>query len=85
VNVSVQQQDGAVVVAVQDNGPGIPAEHRDRVFEPFFTTGRPGATLGLGLTVTRLLATGHGGQLVLASDPGQGDGARFEMSLPAAR
>ena len=84
VDISVLQQDGAIVVAVQDNGPGIPAEHRDRVFEPFFTTGRPGATLGLGLTVARLLATGHGGQLVLASDPGQGDGARFEMRLPAA-
>jgi signal transduction histidine kinase len=84
VEVSVQKQDGAVVVTVRDNGPGIPPEHRDRVFEPFFTTGRPGATLGLGLTVARLLAAEHGGRLVLAGDPGPDGGACFELRLPDA-
>jgi two-component system, NtrC family, sensor kinase len=84
VDVSVQKRDGAVVVAVQDNGPGIPAEHRDRIFEPFFTTGRAGATLGLGLTVARLLAAEHGGQLVLAGGAAPEVGARFEIRLPAA-
>jgi len=83
VEISVGRQDVAIVVAVQDNGPGIPSEDRDRIFEPFFSTLRPGATLGLGLTVARLIAADHGGQLVLADAPGAG-GARFEIRLPAA-
>lgn len=83
VEMSVVRHDGSIVVAVQDNGPGIPPEYRDRIFEPFFSTHRPGATLGLGLTSARLLAAEHGGQLVLADAP-QSGGARFEIRLRAA-
>jgi signal transduction histidine kinase len=65
-------QDGdCVVVEVQDDGPGIPAELQSRVFDPFFTTKPPGHGAGLGLTITlNIVAQKHGGQMELASRPG---------------
>ena len=51
--------DGGVVVAVCDSGAGIPREHIESVFEPFWTTRREG--LGLGLAVCRLIVQAHGG------------------------
>jgi signal transduction histidine kinase len=60
----------AVLLTVQDTGPGIPAAALARVFEPFFTT-KPEGT-GLGLAVARKLLEGAGGHLVLESEPGRG-------------
>ena len=64
---------------VEDDGPGVPREARDRLFEPFFTT-KPGGT-GLGLAVSRTLARAHGGDLRLVDGEA---GARFELLLPRA-
>ena len=72
--------DGRVVVAVRDAGVGIPPEHRDAVFEPFWTTRREG--LGLGLAVCRSIVQAHGGTIAVAPNPGRGVTFRFE--LPAA-
>jgi signal transduction histidine kinase len=72
--------DGRVELAVSDSGPGVPADLRDRVFEPFFTT-RPRGT-GLGLAVARQIVEAHGGQIAVADGPR--GGARFTISLPAA-
>lgn len=59
----------AITLAVRDFGCGIPPEHRERLFEPFFTTRSRGT--GLGLPIARRLAEGHGGSLDLeAADPG---------------
>ncbi|MCZ8132415.1 MAG: ATP-binding protein [Steroidobacteraceae bacterium] len=70
-----------VRIAVQDSGPGVPAELRSRVFEPFFTT-RPGdGGTGLGLTMVREFARGAGGDVVLEPSA---SGARFVLWLPAA-
>jgi C4-dicarboxylate-specific signal transduction histidine kinase len=82
IRVRISHASRRIVVTVQDNGPGVPHDIQARVFEPFFTTGRPGATLGLGLAVARHLAEQHDGRLVLADDPPPG--ARFELDLPAA-
>ena len=72
---------GEVVVEVADDGPGVPEELAERVFEPFYTTkGTEGS--GLGLAVSRGIARGAGGDLVLVPGP---VGARFRLSLPAAR
>jgi len=67
-----------VQVAVDDNGPGIPAEQRERLFRPFVSGG--GGT-GLGLTIARELSVALGGRIQLDSEVGRG--SRFELVLPA--
>jgi signal transduction histidine kinase len=69
------------LISVRDNGPGIPPELRARVFEPFFTTGRSGATLGVGLAVARRLAGQHGGLVDVIDDP-RTRGARVDVEIP---
>ena len=72
------QTNGRVVVAVEDNGPGIAPDQRERLFRPFVTGG--GGT-GLGLTIARELSHALGGDIGLDSEVGRG--SRFELSLPA--
>jgi signal transduction histidine kinase len=70
---------GRVVrVTVQDNGPGIPASIRDKVFQPFFSTKEEGT--GLGLSIAARIVEEHGGWLRLRS--GEGEGAAFVITLP---
>jgi signal transduction histidine kinase len=77
---------GAVALAVEDRGCGIPAEDLPRVFEPFYRAeparrlGRTG--VGLGLAVARRVAATHGGTITVESEPGQG--SRFVLRLPRA-
>lgn len=66
-----------VELAVEDRGPGVPAELRAKIFEPFFTT-RPGGT-GLGLAVARQIATAHDARLDVEDRPG--GGARFVLRM----
>lgn len=68
-----------VVVVVEDDGPGISAEVRDRIFEPFYTTRKAGT--GLGLPLARRIVDYHGGWLSADRSPGLG-GARFTICLP---
>ena len=68
----------AVEVLVDDDGPGVPPEARDRIFEPFFTTKAKGS--GLGLSIVHAIVTQHAGRLRVEASP-QG-GARFVVSLP---
>ncbi len=72
--------DGGAEIQVSDNGPGIPAEIRERVFDPFFTTRAPGEGTGLGLSIAFEIVQEHGGELSLDASP-QG-GARFTIRLP---
>src|SRR5262249_38237825 len=60
-----------VVVSVIDNGPGVPADIRDRIFEPFFSTKPPGQGTGLGLDIVRRLIVRHNGVVELRSEPGR--------------
>ena len=62
--------DGRVVIAVADNGPGISAEQRDRIFVPFFTTKRQGS--GVGLTLVRQIAIAHGATVDVSQTQGGG-------------
>lgn len=70
---------GGIVIAVEDDGPGIPPDVLSRLFEPFFTTKFTGT--GLGLTITKGLVEQHGGRLEVDSEPGRG--ATFFIFLPA--
>jgi len=75
------QPAGFVTVIVRDTGCGIAGEHLARVFEPFFTTGRPGEAAGLGLTVARDVVLRHGGRIE-AESAGPGQGATMRVTLP---
>jgi signal transduction histidine kinase len=70
-----------VVVEVQDNGPGIPAEVMPRIFESFFTTKPPGVGTGLGLSISREIVRSAGGEIEAVSNAGKG--ALFRVRLPA--
>jgi len=70
-----------VWLRVRDNGPGIDPETRERLFEPFYTSKQGGT--GLGLAITRKLVELHGGEIEVASEPG--DGAEFLVTLPVKR
>src|SRR5207237_10690017 len=71
--------DGRAEVVVADDGPGVPAENRERIFQRFVTT-RPGGN-GLGLATIRDIARAHGGTLALRDG---GPGATFVLTLPPA-
>jgi signal transduction histidine kinase len=66
------------VVEIEDSGPGIPLEVRERIFEPFFTTKASGT--GLGLAVVRRIVEGHGGEVRVRSAPG--NGSVFALRFP---
>lgn len=78
-----EQGDGqdCIVVRVDDNGPGISDEAKEKLFEPFFTT-KPDGT-GLGLPTTRKIIEGHGGTIEI--NPSPEGGARFTARLPVAQ
>ena len=70
-----------LVLVLRDEGPGVPAEIRERVFEPFVTLGKKRGT-GLGLAVARRFVEDHGGTLELLPTPARG--ASFRFGLPLA-
>ena len=74
--------DDRVEVTVADNGPGIPADERERVFDPFYTTKPPGEGTGLGLSNALRFAEELGGSLTLDADAST-PGAVFILKLPA--
>ena len=79
VELGLSAENGTVAVVVEDTGPGIRAEERERIFRPFFS--RDGGGTGLGLAIARELAVALGGRIELDTAPGQG--SRFRLVLPA--
>jgi two-component system sensor kinase FixL len=77
--VGARQENGAVVLSVSDNGPGIPRDVLPTLFKAFHSSKKRG--LGLGLAISKTIAQNHGGDLVV--DPGgEGRGATFSLVLP---
>jgi C4-dicarboxylate-specific signal transduction histidine kinase len=75
-----QTEANGVLVAVRDSGPGIDAEHVERVFEAFYTTKTSG--VGMGLSICRSIIDAHGGRLW--ADANEPRGAVFQFTLPGA-
>jgi signal transduction histidine kinase len=84
VELGLSASNGAVSVVVEDTGPGIRPEERERIFRPFFSHdhSRDGGGTGLGLAIARELALALGGRIEL--DTSLGKGSRFKLVLPAS-
>ena len=82
VIVTTRRIADGVEIRVKDNGPGIPIELKEKIYEPFFTTKPTGqGSTGLGLSLSYDIVTqGHGGTLAVEST--EGEGATFVISLP---
>lgn len=84
VRIQLSRRMGEIVLAISDTGPGIPAEHQQRIFERFYRvrTGKttPARGAGLGLTLASWIAGAHGGRIDVHSTEGQG--ATFLLYLP---
>ncbi len=69
-----------MVIEIEDDGPGIPAEIQSRIFEPFFTTKPSGLGIGLGLDISHnIIVQKHQGDIRVVSEPGK---TCFEVWLP---
>lgn len=87
VAVSLDSRDGTAAICIEDQGPGIPESHLEKIFDRFFTyrPGEPHARdghTGLGLAIARAIVEGYGGTITAGNRP-EG-GARFEVRLPGA-
>ncbi|TRW46220.1 ATP-binding protein [Georgenia yuyongxinii] len=85
VTLSLREHDAVAVLCVADDGPGVPPEQRDRIFDRFTrldeARGRDHGGSGLGLAISRAISVAHGGSLQLLPGPASG-GAIFELRLP---
>ncbi len=84
VNVSAEIVEGACVIHVDDDGPGVPVSERERIFEPFVrldgSRGRDSGGYGLGLAIARRIVRWHGGNIEVGDSPM--GGARFSLRWP---
>ena len=80
LRVRLERRDKSVAVIFQDDGPGIPADILPNIFDPFYTTKRPGRGTGLGLSICKAILREHNGNVEAASGPG--GGAVFTVTLP---
>jgi PAS domain S-box-containing protein len=82
IRITTRGAGHRVLLEIADNGPGIPPELAERVFEPYFTTKPAGVGTGIGLSICKTVVESHGG--TIDHTPGSGGGAVFTVSLPVA-
>jgi PAS domain S-box-containing protein len=82
VHIRTRRERSRVVLDVEDDGPGIPAAERERIWDPFWTTKSVGLGIGLGLTVVREIVANHGGEISAEDAGADGRGARFVLRFP---
>jgi two-component system, NtrC family, nitrogen regulation sensor histidine kinase NtrY len=80
VSTRLGEAGDRVTILVDDNGPGIPVELKDKVFAPYFTTKHAKGGTGLGLAIVHRIVSDHGGRIQVMDAPG--GGARFLIELP---
>jgi signal transduction histidine kinase len=74
--------DGGIEIRVQDNGPGVPQNVVDKIFQPFFTTKPTGQGTGLGLSLSYDIIKAHGGEIEVESK--EKEGSNFIIGLPVS-
>jgi signal transduction histidine kinase len=83
VTINLAADEGHAVVSVADQGPGIPKEAAEKLFQPFKTAGTASSSgqksTGLGLYICRRIVEAHGGRIWLESEPGEGSTFAFEI------
>jgi len=79
--VRTKRENSSVVIEVEDNGPGIAEEIKDKILQPFFTTKKGTEGTGLGLSITHDIVKAHGGELRVHTRAGQGSTFRIELNL----
>jgi len=82
VRIGAERRSGGVAIVVEDDGPGVPEEARERVFDPYVTTKSEGT--GLGLAIVKKIVVEHGGRIEVERSEPLG-GARFVVHLPGPR
>jgi PAS domain S-box-containing protein len=82
LRIRIEKQEKSVSVIFQDDGPGISPDILPNIFDPFYTTKRPGRGTGLGLSISKAILREHNGNVEATSGPG--GGAVFTVTLPVA-
>jgi PAS domain S-box-containing protein len=82
LRIRIEKQERSVSIIFQDDGPGISPDILPNIFDPFYTTKRPGRGTGLGLSICKAILREHNGNVEAASGPG--GGAVFTVTLPVA-
>jgi signal transduction histidine kinase len=82
LRIRLGRSENSVWAVFQDDGPGITPENLPHIFDPFYTTKRPGRGTGLGLSICKAVLKEHGGNVEASSVPGAG--AIFTVTLPLA-
>lgn len=80
LKVQTKHVDGHLKIEIEDNGPGIPTEIKDKILQPFFTTKKGKEGTGLGLSITNDIVKGHGGKIDVQSEAGAY--TRFLVTIP---
>jgi signal transduction histidine kinase len=71
LTVRTRSDGSSVTIEIEDSGPGIPDEIKDKILQPFFTTKKGTQGTGLGLSITHDIVKAHGGHMDILSQPGQ--------------
>jgi len=79
LQVRTRREANRVTIEIEDNGPGIPDDIKDKILQPFFTTKKGTQGTGLGLSITHDIVKAHGGELAIQSQPGK---TTFSLTLP---
>ncbi|MPZ74522.1 MAG: GHKL domain-containing protein, partial [Nitriliruptorales bacterium] len=83
ITIRTRRNIDDVVVEIEDNGPGVPADVRERIFDAFFTTKPPGDGTGQGLNISyQIVVLDHRGEVTVDSEPGR---TTFRVVLPIAQ
>jgi two-component system NtrC family sensor kinase len=80
IEIATRQKENTIEVMIKDDGPGIPKEHQNRIFDPFYTTKTSGKGTGLGLSVSHSIIEKMGGSITFESN--QETGTIFYINLP---
>jgi ligand-binding sensor domain-containing protein/signal transduction histidine kinase len=83
LSVRTKSNNNRITIEIEDNGPGIPDDIKDKILQPFFTTKKGTEGTGLGLSITNDIVKAHGGELSLKTN--QGEGTNFIIVLPLSR